>query len=282
MPRVSRLGSVLPDRRLPVTTFELPEPDWRPTWLRPQTRSVLGSRSGQPNLSDEERRLYVGVPLLRLLNPDTLGEEAEPFLLARPSSRFHLLTIHVDFVHDEERPFVSAWVNVTLHCPAPEAGGQPVAWSMRPQNASEVVAVSRKVTVGPGLKLSIPGIATELNPLFSTEKEETFSRHDVSMEALGEGRSDPRWNFYATASSPIRGPRALSLVIDIPASAHGTASIDIGATIRVRRLKVFRYSADLTGVPDTEVVQLAPAALRTTTYGSDGHGRRVGRCWPRR
>jgi hypothetical protein len=241
-----------------VTTFQFPEPELRPVRLRLQTRSILGAGNGQPDLPVQEKRLYVGVPLLQPLNPGTLEEEAAPFLQARPGSRFHLLTINADFVHDEERPFVSAWVNVTLRCAAPDAAQQPVAWSMRPRNESEVVAVSRKVTVGPGLKLTVPGISAELSPAVSTETQETFSRHDVSLEALGEGGSDPRWNFYATASGPVRGTRVLSLVIDIPADAHGTASIDMGATIRARRLKVFRYAADLTDIPGTKVVQLTP------------------------
>jgi hypothetical protein len=258
MPRVPGLGCLLPQWRPPVTTFEFPEPDLQPVRLRPQTRPVLGVESGQSGLRDEEKRLYVGLPLLRRLDPSTLGEDAKPFLLARPRSRFHLLTIYAHFVHDEQRPFVSGWVNVTLRCTAPDAREQPVAWSMRPQNESEVVAVSREVTVGPSLRLTIPSISAELNPAVSKKTQETFNRHDVSMEALGEGRSDPRWNLYATDSSPIRGTHALSLVIDIPANEHGSAFIDMGATIRERRLKVFRYAADLTEVPDTKVVHLAP------------------------
>ncbi|MEU0561093.1 hypothetical protein [Dactylosporangium sp. NPDC006015] len=229
-----------------MTIVELPEAPLHAVRLDPHERPVLGP--GDPP-APRTGRLAVGLPVVLPLTVDTVDEQTRPFLRARTGSTFHLLTITTSFTHDDGEPFESAWVDISLRRDGGAAGEPPVAWSMRPRTAAEPVPVSRKVTLSPTLKLGVPGANLEAGAGGGTERQVTYTRQDVTLEALNEGTSDPRWVFYRTDALQIRGVHTLCLVADIAAGARGTASIQIGATIRSRRLKVFRYTAAVTDVP---------------------------------
>jgi hypothetical protein len=110
------------------------------------------------------------------------------------------------------------------------------------------------VSVDASLKLSIPGVPVEAGPTAASERNKTFDRAMIRVEALNEGTSTPRWVFYRTEATAIRGIHRLCMVIDIPASRPGLAKISMGATIRLRRMKIFRYDAALT--PEFKLVEL--------------------------
>jgi hypothetical protein len=239
-----------------MTILELPEPELRTIRLDPYERATRGAGD---TVAPQTGRLALGLPILQPLNAETVDEDTKPFLQARTGSRFHLLTIITSFTSDLDRPFVSAWVDIKLRSRDPNAPGQPIAWSMKPDSASEAVSVSRKVTLSRSLKLGIPGVPLKASVGGGSEQQETFIRHDVSMEALNEGRSDPRWAFYTTNSGQIHGKHTLCLVIDIPAGVHGTASIEMSATIRIPRMKIFKFSAALTEVEGMDTVQIPPS-----------------------
>jgi hypothetical protein len=240
-----------------MTTLELPEPELQEIRLDPYERIVRGAGKTE-TLESQTGRLALGLPILQPLNTETVDEDTRPFLQARPNSRFYLLTTTVSFRPDKDLPFKSAWVDITLRCPAPDATEQPVAWSMDPHSVADAISVSRKIALSPSLKVSAPGITLEsAGP--SMEEEITFDRHDVSLEALNEGTGHPRWDFYSTNSGQIRGVHTLCLVIDLPANKQGTASIEMGATIRMRHMKIFRFTAALPETPQIATVNINPA-----------------------
>ncbi len=236
-----------------MTTLELPEPELFPVSLVPHRRVVLG---GVSESQDQPGRLALGRPVLQPLTVETVDEDARAFLRCRTGSRFTLLTLTASFIHDEEKPFESAWVDVTIRCQDAPGVEQPVAWSMKPRLESDVTTILRKVSVNASLKLTIPGLPAETGPGASRERSETFESHMIKAEALNEGTSTPRWVFYPTEATEIRGIHRLCTVIDIPASVPGTAQISMGATIRLRRMKIFRYAAALTNVHEVAVVTL--------------------------
>lgn len=232
-----------------MTTVQLPEPELHRVRLDPYERTVLGAdKPGTPRTG----RLAIGLPVVLPVTIDTVDEQTKPFLQGRPGSRFHLLMLTTSFTHEDREPFESAWVDVALRR---DGDPQPIAWSMRPRSASDPVSVSRKVSLSPSLKLELPGAKVEAGA-GGLDVTTTGNRQDVTIEALNEGTSDPRWAFYRTDGVRIRGVHTLCLVVDLAADARGVASIQIGATIQTRRLGIFRYTAALTDVPGIATVSL--------------------------
>lgn len=238
-----------------MTTLELPEPELHEIPLDPYERTVRGK---DKTAESQTGRLALGLPILKPLDTETVDEDTWPFLRARPNSRFHLLITTVSFRPDNDRPFKSAWVDITLRCPAPHPSEQPVAWSMRPHSVADDIPVTRKITLNPSLKLSAAGITFDASA-GSRDTEITTKRRDVSLEALNEGTGHPRWAFYSTDSGQIRGIHTLCLVIDLPANEQGTASIGMGATIRMPKIGIFRFTATLPEAPQMATVNITPA-----------------------
>jgi hypothetical protein len=238
-----------------MTDLELPEPEMHAVRLDPYKRTVLGANE---TVESQIGRLVVGEPILIPLNAQTVDADTMPFLQARPDSRFHHLSLTVTFTPDDDLPLKSAWVNTSLTCGEPATAAEPIAWSMLPHSVADVVPVTRKVTLSPSLKLSVPGVTIDASTGLTTERQETFDRRDVSIEALYEATSHPQWSFYSTNSGQIRGIHTLCLVIDIPAAAHGTASIEMGATVRMHRMKVFRFTAALAETPGIKRIEIRP------------------------
>lgn len=238
-----------------MTALELPEPELHAIRLDRYERTVLGKSEV---VESQIGRLALGMPILTHLNTKTVNAHAMPFLQARPGSRFHLLSLTASFTHNDDLPFKTAWVNVTLRCLAPDDAEHPVAWDMLPQTVTDEVSVSRMITLDSNLKFSFPAEIPGASATWAKQHQMTFKRQDVSLEALKEATSHPCWYFYTTNSAPIRGIHRLCLVIDIPATAHGTASIEIGATITMHHMKVFRFAAALDGTPELKTVQIKP------------------------
>jgi hypothetical protein len=64
---------------------------------------------------------------------------------------------------------------------------------------------------------------------------------------------------FATDVSPIRGMHRLRLIVETASGSSGRAEISVGATIRLRRKRLFRFRAALDKVPEVAVVAV-PAA----------------------
>jgi hypothetical protein len=56
--------------------------------------------------------------------------------------------------------------------------------------------------------------------------------------------------------SPIRGTHRLLLIVETASGSSGRAEIGVGATIRLRRKRLFLFRAKLDKVPEVAVVAL--------------------------
>jgi phosphoribosyl-dephospho-CoA transferase len=129
---------------------------------------------------------------------------------------------------------------------------------MRPRSEADAVPVTREITLTPTLQLSAVGVT--FNASGGSKKDtKVIKRSDVSIEALNEGTDHPRWAFYKTDSRQIRGIHTLCLVIDLPANTQGTASIGMSATIGMRHMNIFRFTAALAEIPQIATVNINPA-----------------------
>lgn len=221
-----------------MTTLELPNTELMDVDLLPTQRRTLGAREV---LESQRGRLAVGWPTLIPLDTATLDESGRAYLAGRPDSNFFLLNLNASFALDTNNPLESAWVEIVLSADAPAVA--PVAWSMTPLSAEDSAKQTKTVTLDATLKFKAFGI--EAGPSAKSERTTTSTKKEVSLEALFEGTSKPTWRLYATPSTAIHGLHRLSLVVDSQAGSAGSARVGIGATIRLKRLKVFRYSADL-------------------------------------
>jgi hypothetical protein len=238
-----------------MTTFDLPDPELVSVRLDPTQRVTLG---GGVAVEAEEQRISLGQPVCLPADLDHVDDGAKPFLLGRPDSTFTLLAVTVSFVHDEDNPFKSAWVDITLRPQSPPDMAPPVAWSMVPFEESDPVNVTKKAVFDGSLKLKNPALGLDVGPRYERDNKITYTQRAVSVEALREGQSTPRWQFSETDVSPVRGTHRLTLIVDTARGAVGQAEISAGATIWLRRRKVFRYEAALDKLPEVAFAVVPP------------------------
>jgi hypothetical protein len=100
-----------------------------------------------------------------------------------------------------------------------------------------------------------------IGPSVGRENDRSYTERAVSLEARGEGTSAARWEFFATDVSPIRGTHRLLLIVETASGSSGRAEVGAGATIRLRRQKLFRFRARLDRVPEVAVVTLPAVPL---------------------
>lgn len=234
-----------------MTTFDLPEPELLSVRLDPEQRETLGTAEV---VNAEADRVSLGRPICQPVDPDTVDADTKPFLTGRPDSTFSLLGLTVGFAYDEDNPLGSAWVDVTLRRQAPADAPEPVAWSMQPLSEADPVNVAKKATFDASLKLKSQLLPVDIGPSASRETDRSYTQRAVSVEASGEGTSAARWTFFATEVSPIRGTHRLLLIVETASKCSGRAEISVGATIRLRRRKLFRFRAALDKVPEVAVI----------------------------
>lgn len=237
-----------------MTQLEIPGAELTAVTLEPERRVVLGK---EPDVSALQDRLALGRPVVVPLDPTTVDDDARHFLAGRPQSRFYLLALTTSFTGDDDSPFVSAWVDITLQTTMPAGADDPVAWSMRPLSLSDNIAVSRTVTLDASLKFTAP-VGIEAGPSVTMERAASHERKLAWLQALNEGTNRPRWVLSATKITAISGVHRLFLIIDLPVDAHGAAEVGVGATVRLRRWKVFRYCAAIPDAPGIARVELPP------------------------
>jgi len=239
-----------------MTTFEFPDEDLVDVTLQPVQRTVLG---GGELVPVQAKRIALGRPIGRLFDLETADEDTKSFLAGRSGSTFTLLKVTVGFVHEDEEPIESAWVD--LRFDGEVKGAEPVAtvWAMQPLSESDPITVTTKATIDASLKVTGP-FSISVGPEASGEKDRTYTQAAVKVEAIGEGTATPRWRFSPTVTSPIRGTHRLLSVVETPTGVTATAGISVGATLRLRKLKVFRYEAALQDLPDVAHYLVPPKA----------------------
>jgi hypothetical protein len=244
-----------------LTTLDLPEPDLLSVRLDPEQRVTLGAGVA---ISAEPDRVCLGRPVCLPVDLDTVDTDTKLFLTGRPASVFSLLALTVSFAYEQDNPLESAWVDVALRGQAP--ADELTAWSMQPQSEADPVNVVKKATFDASLKLKSPLLPADIGPSVSREGDRSYTERAVSVEAEREGSNAPRWKFFATDVSPIRGTHRLQLIVETASGTSGWAEISIGATIRLRRKRLFRFRAALDNVPEVAVVAVpaAPSAPPAT------------------
>lgn len=236
-----------------MTTLDLPEPELLSISLDPEQRVTRGATVV---IGPQTERVSLGRPLCQSVALETVDADTKPFLTGRPDSVFSLLGLVVSFAYDKANPLESAWVDVALRRQAPPDAPEPVAWSMLPMSEADPINVTKKATFDASLKLKGQPLPFDIGPSTGVENDRSYTQYAVSVEAFGEGTSTARWSFFATEVSPIRGTHRLLLIVETTSGSSGQAEISVGATIRLQRLKVFRYRAALDKVPDVAVIAI--------------------------
>jgi len=242
-----------------MTTLDLPEPELLSVLLEPEQRVTLGRGTV---VAAEADRVCLGRPVCQPVDLDAVDADTKPFLGGHPASTFSLLALTVSFAYDEDNPLGSAWVDVALRREAPAGAPEPVARSMQPLSEADPVNVAKKATFDASLKLKSSVLPANIGPSIGRENDRSYTQRAVSLEAHGEGSSAARWEFFATDVSPIRGTHRLLLIVETASGSSGRAEIGAGATILLRRKRLFLFRAKLDQVPEVAVVALpaAPAA----------------------
>jgi hypothetical protein len=236
-----------------MTIIDVPEAGLVPVTLLPEQRETLGTAE---DLRAQQDRISLGRPVCLPLDAATVDDDAKVFLGKNPGSAFFMLTLTASFTPDEENPLMSAWVDVTMSTAEPAGAPEPVAWSMKPLSAGDPVSVSRKVSFNGSLKFAVGPVG--IGPDAGSEHVVSYDRSAISLEALREGTSRPQWRFYSTEVGQIRGVHHLFLIAQTPTASKGMADVSVGATVQLRRLKVFRYSAVLDHLPEVARITFPP------------------------
>jgi len=192
-----------------------------------------------PPLTD---RISLGGPYAVPVTPDYVADDAglRAFVMAEAAhSVYHLVHLSVSFAGEPATPRLdSATVEITLA--GPEGAPPPVAWSMTPLRVSDPVALSRRFTLGPELKLGDASVK-----LGEFEQDVSRQQADIFLQAQGELQAHPSWEFRHTASARLYGSYRLILVVR---AARGAAT-GLSATVRAAtKGNLFRrYRQDLAG-----------------------------------
>jgi hypothetical protein len=225
--------------------LDLPLPPPSPVELvldKRRTRRAEGAgRDGEappePRLAG---RVALGGPIAAKVSAALVNED--PALAAfveaeAATSRFVLLHLAVTFLTAEgDPPLDTASVEFRMDG---GSGAAPIAWSMAPSVVTHPSEVSRKVTIGPQLKL----LGAEVGGL-GVERSRTHQSSEVFLEALRELRSDPAWAFSRTASAALRGSHRLVMIAHASLGTSARAEVSLRATVR-RRRRIFAYRAAL-------------------------------------
>ena len=192
-----------------------------------------------------EGRIAVGRPQVRRLTPADAGPDAElaHFIESEsPNWDYFLTALSCTFISDGDQALVTAWLRLSLSCPGNNSDDGPMACSMDPLVLEEIRAIPYSI------KLTVPCvIASEIS------LQGDRGKHEIAVQALYEGTDKPAWTFAETSTKRLHGIQRLRLIVRSPAGRPVEGSIDIGATVRHRRLGIdaFSYTAPATGLPES-------------------------------
>jgi hypothetical protein len=212
-----------------VSIFEVPELSVIPIDLEP--REVRGGA----DLSQLPGRVSLGGPFWAALPEGKAEDDPETAAFRQdPAWRWVLGVLALSLYVSDQEPdrYERVWVDVKL---VRQDGGVPdaVAWSMKPDRASQEVSRSTKVTLVPSLKIADVGVDA------SIERGTAQTMEDVRIEALGEMTASTRWVFRRTGSAELRGCTRLAIVVRAPRDVGVEAHLDVGVVSAHRRAVFF-------------------------------------------
>ncbi len=196
------------------------------------------SGTGLPQLTG---RVALGGPMAVPLRAEDVTDDPDlrTFIEREAAhSAYHLVHLSVSFAPTPETPRLED-ARVGLALSSPEALQQPVAWSMAPRLLADTTEVTTSVRLAPQVKLAMLGEVS----VGELERGTKRGRREVTVEAVGEMRSDPAWHLYRTASTPLRGTHRLVLVVRAARGAATRMSVSVDVTTRGRFLRRFTHTS---------------------------------------
>jgi hypothetical protein len=192
-----------------------------------------------PPLTD---RIALGGPVAVAVTPDYVADDPglRAFVAGEAAHAvYYLVHLSVSFAAEPASPRLdSAALDLTLSGPADAP--QPVAWSMSPLRVSDPVQLERRFSLGPELKLA--DVSVKLGELDRTVSRQ---REDIFLQAQGELRADPRWEFQHTPAARLYGSFRLIMVVRAATGQPTSLSATIRAATKGNLLR--RYRRELTG-----------------------------------
>lgn len=187
-------------------------------------------------------RIAVGRPHIRRLTSADAGSDGElaRFIESESTAWDHfLVALSCTFVSDDEQRLATAWLRLTLTTPGD--GDGPVASSMDPLVLDEIRVLPFTI------KLTVPCV---ISSEVSLQGER--GKREIAVQALYEGTARPAWTFAETSTRRLHGVQRLRLVVRGPVAQPVKGDIDVGATVRHRRLgtDALSYFLPVTGLPE--------------------------------
>jgi hypothetical protein len=221
--------------------IELELPEGEPVPLPLNLRTVRG-RPAPPAPYRLDNRIAVGRPHIRRLTPADAGSDAElaRFIESEAAAwDYFLVALSCTFVSDDEQRLATAWLRLTLTTPGD--GDGPVACSMDPLVLDEIRALPFTI------KLTVPCVISS-----EVSIQGDRGKREIAVQALYEGTANPAWTFAETSTKRLHGVQRLRLVVRGPAAQPVNGDIDVGATVRYRRLGMdtLSYFLPMTGLPE--------------------------------
>lgn len=217
-----------------MVEFEMPDAEWDSLVLEPDVRETLGGPAGPAPGEPLAERFSIGGPVVRALVPGdpVLDGDAQAFVAAfGATSRFCVVDVACSFrPHTDER-FFSAWLQVSMSRADQQADPAPIAWSMEPLQALDLVEISRTVRLGPNLKFLSAG---------EVDWDKKYTKNEYFIEGLYLLKENPAWEFHQTSASQIRGSHLLRFVAQLPIGVSVVGQLGLGAELERRKFGINR------------------------------------------
>lgn len=213
--------------------IKIPEPAWTEAVLEPVARVTKGTDA--PVGEALPGRLLLGRPVAVAMTMERAEAPDLRTFIEGHAGRHNFTLVHLacSFRPVDDEPFARASLQVRLSRADGGDGAEPIAWSMWPMRESEAIDDSTTAKIGAEAKLITA----------SVERTVAVKRRDVWLEAVGELRSDPGWEFTRTPRIPISGSNRLILVVMSDAGAAFDGEVDVTASVERRLLGVMSYRA---------------------------------------
>jgi hypothetical protein len=218
--------------------FELPEPEFEDLALL-NVDPVRDVKGAAPQLEPLRGRVQVGGPHGSKITAKRAAEDEElrQFLNENNRYQYYFVFLAVSFKALGTPRLESSEVKLTLTTVPEDA--YAIALSMKPLADGDPVSVTRKVTLGPKLKL-LDAVDVEVGGF---EGGQEWQRSDLVVRAEGLATACPRWVFTRTSSRRLEGSCMLNMVVRAGRSAALTVSGEV--TARSTGNLVWHFARDL-------------------------------------
>jgi hypothetical protein len=185
---------------------------------------------------DPARRLTIGGPLTIPLDEGTADpndHELRAFMTQEAGTyAYWQVLLSCTFRRDDDEPFASASVNLTLAREDGKPEPAPVAWSMRPLSLLQLRPIPWSVKLG-----------TSVHFLTAEAEWHPGDKTEPAVLALGELEPTPGWDFSKTAASPLLGSQRLTLIVRAPVGVATAGELSVDAGIIRRRSGVVPHAS---------------------------------------